>query len=65
MTMFDRTGKGVFADRIIHEKTGDRMEVFFEGIWRPIEFRNGRNCIAVGGEWCPIHYTNDIWTVTR
>jgi hypothetical protein len=60
----DRSGTGLFTERIFYDRGEPLLEVWYNQDWYVAEQRNNKRGIVVDGRWLPLQITNGIWTTT-
>lgn len=60
----DRSGTGLFTERIFYGGDKPRLEVWYNQEWYATEERNNKRGILVDGHWLRLQITNGVWTTT-
>jgi len=57
----DRSGLGLFTDRVFYDRDKQRPEVWFGEKWQPVVERSGLRGLVLNGNWQQLRFTNNIW----
>ncbi len=63
ISWIDRSGQGLFTERVFYGPDTPRLEVWYKEGWRGTTKRGSHRGIELDGVWFPLQITNGEWTV--